>query len=55
MNLYIVLFRYKKPGDKLDGPVQQYRFYARDIRQAWELAKQYANYPGIELIDVRST
>jgi len=55
MNLYIVIFRFRKPGDKSAGPVQQYRIYARDVKQAWELARQYGNYSGFELIDVRPT
>lgn len=52
MTTFIVIFRYTKPGEKNAGPVQQYRLYARDIRQAWELARQYATYPGINVLDV---
>jgi len=52
MELFIVQYRFTKPGDKAPGPVQQYRLYARDLRQAWEMARQYGNYPGIEIVDV---
>lgn len=52
MNLFIVLFRYTKTGEKSAGPVQQFRLYARDIRQAWEMARRHATYPGINLLDV---
>lgn len=52
MGLYIVLYRFTKPGDKAAGPVQQYRLYARDLRQAWEMAREYGNYPGIQIIDI---
>ena len=55
MQLFIVVFRYTKPGEKAPGPTQQYRIYARDLRQAWELAREYAQYPGIELLDVHAT
>jgi hypothetical protein len=52
MQTFIILFRFQKPDDKMKGPVQQYRVSARDINEAWELAREYANYPGISLINV---
>ncbi|MCK6485357.1 MAG: hypothetical protein HUU22_02870 [Phycisphaerae bacterium] len=52
MKAFIVIFRFKKPGDKAAGPVQQYRIYARDLREAWDLARQQGGYPGIELLNV---
>ncbi|MEE8171166.1 MAG: hypothetical protein V3T70_11530 [Phycisphaerae bacterium] len=52
MKLFIIQFRYQKPGDKSAGPVQQYRLYAVDLAQAWEMARGYGNYEGIELINV---
>jgi hypothetical protein len=52
LNMYIVWYRYKKPGDKALGPVVQYRIYARDINEAWESARQFANYQGVEIVDV---
>lgn len=50
--MYIVWYRFKKPGDKALGPVVQYRIYARDINEAWESARQFANYQGVEIVDV---
>ena len=52
---YTVIFRYTKPGDKKPGPVQRYVLYARDLQEARTLASQYANYPKIELLDVKET
>ncbi len=50
--MFIVLFRYKKPGDKAPGPVVQYRIYARDLTDAWAQAERYATYQGVEIVDV---
>ncbi len=50
--MYIIWFRYKKAGEKTVGPVQQYRVYARDLNEAWELAREKANYVGVEIVDV---
>jgi len=50
--MYIIWYRYKKPGDKALGPVVQHRVYANDLHQAWELARSYANYNGVEIVDV---
>lgn len=52
MTPFIILYRYTKPGEKNAGPIQQYRVYARDLREAWSLAQQYGGYPGFKLIDV---
>lgn len=52
MRLYIVIFRFKKPGDKAAGPFQQYRLYARDLEQARVLAREYGNYQGVEVVNV---
>lgn len=50
--MYIIWYRFKKPGDKALGPVVQYRVTARNLSEAWELARHYANYQGVEIIDV---
>lgn len=52
---FTVLFRYTKPGEKKPGPVQRYVLYARDLDEAQQMAIHYANYPNIELLDVRET
>jgi hypothetical protein len=52
MKMFIVLFRYKKPGDKALGPVVQYRIYARDLTDAWAQAERYSTYQGVEIVDV---
>lgn len=51
--MYIILFRYKPEGEKKPGPVRQFRIYADDIEEAQREAERYANYPNIELVDVR--
>lgn len=50
--MYIIWFRFKKPGEKTVGPVQQYRVFAKDLNEAWQLARQRANYQGVEIVDV---
>jgi hypothetical protein len=50
--MYIVLYRFKKPGDKSPGPVVQYRLEARNLAEAWQMARRYLNYEGAEIVDV---
>ncbi|MFO0972368.1 MAG: hypothetical protein U1A27_02870 [Phycisphaerae bacterium] len=50
--MFIILYRFKKPTDKALGPVVQYRVFARDLAEAWALARGYANYAGVEIVDV---
>lgn len=50
--MFIILYRFKKPNDKALGPVVQYRVFARDLNEAWELARNYANYNGVEIVEV---
>lgn len=52
MQTFIIVYRYTKPGDKAAGPVQQYRINARDLRQAWELAREFGAYQGMQVMDV---
>lgn len=54
MRPYIVYYRYKNPGEKKPGPVRQFRVYAADVADARRMAAKYANYPDIEVIQVRS-
>ena len=49
---YIIYFRYKAPTDK-SAPVRQYRVYAESLEEARKLAAQYANYPHIQVLDVK--
>ena len=50
---YIIYFKYKNPGDKKPGPVRQFRVYADGIAEARRLAVQQANYPNIEVLNVK--
>lgn len=51
---YVVRYKYKCPGDKKPGAVKQFRVYARDLAEARRLVSEQANYPDVELLDVRS-
>ncbi|MEE9293759.1 MAG: hypothetical protein V3W34_02180 [Phycisphaerae bacterium] len=51
--LFIILYKYKSPGEKKPGPVRQFRIYADDLEEARRQAQRYANYPNIELIEVK--
>lgn len=52
MDAYIILFKYKREGDKKPGPVRQFRIYAEDLEAARREAERHANYPTIEVLDV---
>ena len=52
MEAYIILFKYKRDGDKKPGPVRQFRIYAEDLEAAKREAERTANYPTIEVLDV---
>lgn len=51
--MYIILYKYKAQGEKKPGPVRQFRIYAGDLEEAKREAERYANYPDIEVLDVR--
>jgi len=51
--MYIVFFRYKAAGEKKLGPVRQFRIYAASLDQAKREVQRYANYPDIEVVDIR--
>lgn len=53
MHVYIILFRYHIEGEKKPGPVRQFRIYADDLAEARREAQRYANYPNIQIIDIR--
>ena len=50
---FIIYFRFQGPADKEMGPVRQFRIYANNADEARRLASQYANYPNIEVLQVR--
>ena len=52
LRTYIIYFRFTKPGEKKPANVSHYKLSARDAEEARELARQYANYPGIEIVDI---
>lgn len=54
LKLFIVYFKYKNPGDKKPGPVRPYRIYASGPEEARRAAVRYANYPNVEIVDVRA-
>lgn len=51
---YIVYFKYKIPTDKTQGAVKQFRVYATTIEEARRLIGRYANYPHIEVLNVKA-
>jgi len=50
---YIVYYRYKSPAEKAKGSVRHYRLYATSVDEAKRLVTQYANYPNLEVLDVK--
>jgi hypothetical protein len=52
LSTYIIYFRFTKPGEKKPGPITHYKIMARDVSEARDLARQYANYPGIEVVEI---
>ncbi len=50
---YIVYYKYKNPGDKKPGAVKQFRIYANDFEEARRLVAQQANYPDIEVLNIK--
>ena len=52
LSTYIIYFRFTKPGEKKPGPITHYKVKARDVSEARDLARQYANYPGIEVVEI---
>jgi hypothetical protein len=50
---YIIYYKYKIPGEKAGAAVKQYRVYAANLDEARELAKGYANYPNIDIVEIR--
>lgn len=55
LKTYIIYFRFTKPGEKKPANVSHYKLSAHDAEEARELARQYANYPGIEIVDILPT
>ena len=54
MRPYIIYYKYKNEGDKKHGPVRQFRIYAGNLEEARRLLTQYANYPNIEVLNVKA-
>ena len=52
MEAFIILYKYKRDGEKKPGPVRQFRIYAEDLEAARRQAERHANYPTIEVLDV---
>jgi hypothetical protein len=50
---YIIYFKYKIPSEKAQGPIRQFRIYATSLDEARRLATSYANYPNIEVLNVK--
>lgn len=54
MRPYIIYYTYKQPCDKKPGAIKQFRIYANSQDEARRLATQYANYPDIEVLRIKS-
>jgi len=51
---YIVYYKFRIPGDKTLGAVKQFRLYADSVDEARRIAAQHANYPNIEVLNVKA-
>lgn len=54
MRPYIVYYKYKQPRDKKPGPVRQFRIYANSLEEARQIAVRHANYPNINVLDIKA-
>ncbi|MGB0715099.1 MAG: hypothetical protein ACPGXK_04425 [Phycisphaerae bacterium] len=54
LKTYIVYFKYKQPGDKKHGPVRHHRVYANSLEDARRQVELMANYPDLEILEIRS-
>jgi len=52
MRTYVVYFKYHTPGDKNPGPVRHYKLQASNPGEAERMVRQYANYPGLEVLRI---
>jgi len=50
---YIIYYKYKGPGDKKPGAVKQFRIYANNLPEARRLVARQANYPDIEILNIK--
>ena len=55
MHVYSVYYRYKLPADKAPGigAVKLFRLYAMSLHEASKIVKQQADYPHIDIIDIK--
>ena len=53
LRAYIVYYKFKIPGDKTEGAVKQFRIYATSFDEARRLASRQANYPNVEVLNVK--
>ena len=51
--MYVIQYKYKAQGEKKPGPIRQFKIFADDLEEAKREADRYANYPDIEVMDVR--
>ena len=51
---YIVYYKFRIPGDKTLGAVKQFRIYADSVDEARRMATRHANYPNIEVLNVKA-
>lgn len=50
---YIIYYKFKIPGEKAAAAVKQYRVYAASLDEARKLASAYANYPNIDIVEIK--
>ncbi len=53
MKPYTVYYKYKCPGDKKPGAVKQFRVYANTYDEAKRLVASQANYPDLEVLNIK--
>ncbi len=52
MKTFVIYYKYTLPGAKKPGPIRHYKLSANTVREAEGMLRQYANYPGLEVIRV---
>ena len=52
MRTFVIYFKYTLPGEKKPGPVRHYKLQANTPKEAEELLRRYAAYPGLDLVKI---
>lgn len=52
MRTFVIYYKFMGPGEKKPGPIRHYKLQASNAKEAEKLLRQYACYPGLEVVRV---